>query len=196
MTVNLPRLLSSAQALIFDCDGTLANTPPVYAQAWAAGVRTAGHEMPIDWYMARAGMSEHALMDEFETWAGVKLPRDEIVRVMRDAFISNASLLTEVTAVAAIAREKHGALPLAVASGGPRQIVQITLDELALTQIFDVIVTIEDVKNPKPAPDLFVEAARRLNVATHDCLVFEDSQQGLEAARNADMAVLDIRELL
>lgn len=196
MTVDLAGLLSSAEALIFDCDGTLAHTPPVYAGAWAAGMRAAGHDMPADWYMARSGMSEGALMDAFERWAGVVLPREDVVRIMRDAFVENVSLLQEIAIIAEIAREHKGKLPQAVASGGSRQIVQLTLDELGLTPRFDIIVTIDDVEHPKPAPDLFLEAARRLNVPPQACLVFEDSEQGFEAARRAGMTVVDVTALL
>ena len=196
MAVDLPNLLSSAKALIFDCDGTLANTPPVYAQAWAAGVRAAGHDMPTDWYLARAGLSEGALMDAFEQWAGVVLPREDVIRVMRDAFIENVSLLEEIAIITAIAREHQGKLPQAVASGGSRQIVRLTLDELGLTPLFDTIVTFDDVGRPKPAPDLFLEAARRLGAPPQDCLVFEDSEQGFEAARRAGMTVVDVTAML
>ena len=81
---------------------------------------------------------------------------------------------------------------MAVASGGPAAIVIPTLEVTALRSLFDTVVTIEDVKRPKPDPDLFLEAAKRLNVAPAQCLVLEDSREGLEAAKRAGMRVIDV----
>ena len=85
---------------------------------------------------------------------------------------------------------------MAVASGGPGAVVRPSLAAVGLLAVFDTVVTIEDVGRPKPAPDLFVEAAARLGVRTQDCLVLEDSPQGLQAARAAGMTAVDVREML
>lgn len=84
------------RAIIFDCDGTLVDTPPVYARAWAAGFRSSGKDMTPDWYLARAGMSEYVLMDAFEAEQGVTLRREEVVRLMRKAFLEGLTELREI----------------------------------------------------------------------------------------------------
>ena len=193
---TLQALLADTRAVIFDCDGTLVDTPPLYARAWAAGFRLSGKEMPAEWYLARAGMSEYVLMEAFEAYAGVTLRRDEVVRLMRAAFLDEIHALREIEAVATIARENHGRRPLAVASGGSRAIVTATLRATGLMPLFDAVVTIDDVARAKPEPDLFLEAARRLGVATRQCLVVEDSREGLEAANRAGMRAIDVADIL
>jgi len=87
-----------------------------------------------------------------------------------------------------------GKVPMAVASGGTREIVEATLLTTKLLHLFNAVVTIEDVQGRgKPAPDIFLEAARRLHVAPGECTVFEDSDEGLDAARAAGMSATDVR---
>jgi HAD superfamily hydrolase (TIGR01509 family) len=93
----------------------------------------------------------------------------------------------------AIVRGYHGRLPLAVASGGYRDTITRTLDQLGIRGWFDAIVTAEDTPRHKPEPDVFLEAAERLDVAAHGCVVFEDTDIGLEAARRAGMVGIDVR---
>ena len=193
---RLQALLADTRAIIFDCDGTLVDTPPLYARAWAAGFRSSGQDMPAEWYLARAGMSEHVLMDAFESYAGLTLRREEVVRLMRAVFLDELHALREIGAVAAIARENHGRRPLAVASGGSRAIVTATLQATGLLPLFDAVVTLDDVGRAKPEPDLFLEAARRLGVPAGQCLVLEDSREGLEAANRAGMQSIDVADLL
>jgi len=193
LNLELP---TEVHALIFDCDGTLVDTPPVYAKAWAKGLALSGITMEADWYMARAGMSAHMLMDAFEAEHGVALERGEVVQIMRGVFAEGIDQLREIEAVASIARRNHGRLPMAVASGGTMEIVAATLRATNLLPLFDTVVTLDEVKRAKPEPDLFLEAARRLGVDPGHCLVFEDSREGLEAAQRAGMSAVDIVEVL
>jgi beta-phosphoglucomutase-like phosphatase (HAD superfamily) len=187
--------LENLDALIFDCDGTLLDTFPVYHRAYNHALHAFGGEMPIEWYRKRNGMSEGVLLDEFQGYAGLILDHDEVVRLMRAAFLASLGEICEIDAVTAVARAHKGKLKMAVASGGSREIVSASLDAADLTDLFDTIVTIDDVGKAKPEPDLFLEAARRLMVDPCRCLVFEDSNQGLEAARRAGMGSFDVRHL-
>lgn len=183
------------QGLIFDCDGTLVDTPPLYARAWMDALRPFDATPELDWFRPRTGLSEHLLMDEVDEHFGTTLPRDEVIRLLRHSVLTNLHTLQEIGTVTAIARQQHGQRRLAVASSGPAAIVSATLTATGLAGLFDEIVTIDDVPTPKPAPDLFLEAAKRLNITPDRCLVFEDSPQGLEAASRAGMMVIDINNL-
>lgn len=188
--------LAHADALIFDCDGTLVHSGPVYEAAWAEGLALAGRTMAPQWYRARSGLSESVLLDAFEAEHGVTLDREAIVERMRRAFLDRLRDVREVDLVCALARKHHAVLPMAVASGGPAAIVVPTLAALELLALFDAVVTVDDTGEPKPSPAIFREAARRLNTAPGDCLVFEDSDQGLEAARRGGFPCVDVRPFL
>jgi HAD superfamily hydrolase (TIGR01509 family) len=193
---KLEHALYSAKAVIFDCDGTLINSAPVYGKAWAAGFASGGGRMAHDWYRARNGLSEHVLMDAFEQASGLKLDRKQVVARMREAYLENMEELSEISMIASIARKSVGKFSMAVASGGPAAIVLPSLRHLRLDTLFDVIITLDDVGVPKPAPDLFIEAARRLDSDPADCVVLEDSDQGITAAGKAGMRCFDVRRLV
>lgn len=95
--------------------------------------------------------------------------------------------------IAEIARRWHGRVPMAVASNGRRQNVEATLKAAKLLPLFDCIVAAEDVVHGKPQPEVFLEAARRMKVVPERCVVFEDSNEGLEAAHRVGMRGIDIR---
>ena len=196
LNTDIDPLLAKADALIFDCDGTLIETAPLYARAWASGFALSGREMSADWYEARAGLSEYVLMDDFEALHDVTLDRDCTVTQMRETFLRELASLREIAVVAEIARRNHGERRMAVAIGGPAAIVKPSLKATGLANLFDTVVTFDDVGRAKPDPALFLEAARRLGVPPKRCLVFEDSRQGIEAAKRAGMHVVDVAELV
>jgi HAD superfamily hydrolase (TIGR01509 family) len=98
--------------------------------------------------------------------------------------------------IAKIARENYGKLPLAVASGGTRRVITQTLHHLGIAHLFQAVVVSEDVARQKPAPDIYLEAARRLGVAPRNCRAYEDTDLGLAAIRAAGMEAVDVRPLL
>jgi HAD superfamily hydrolase (TIGR01509 family) len=121
---------------------------------------------------------------------------ESMVREKEAGFLQHLEAITIIEPVIAIVRGYHGRLPLAVASGGYRDTITRTLDQLGIRGWFDAIVTAEDTRLHKPEPDVFLEAARRLNVAAPGCVVFEDTDIGLEAARRAGMVEIDVRNWL
>ncbi|WP_105383528.1 HAD family hydrolase [Neorhizobium alkalisoli] len=193
--IDILSLENDFEAVIFDCDGTLVHTPPLYADAWAAGFSLSGKRMNRAWYLERAGMSEGVLMDAFEREFDIVLDRQSVIATMRSHFLQDLHNVREVPAVAATVRRLAGLLPMAVASGGSREIVTETLQVVGLRKYFGHVVTIDDVANPKPAPDLFLHAAVLLGIRPGGCVVFEDSEQGLEAAQRAGMSVIDVNRL-
>ena len=101
-----------------------------------------------------------------------------------------------INTVVGVARENYGKIPLAVASGGTKSIIEQVLEHLGIRDLFQAIVTSEDIVNQKPAPDIFLEAARRLGVPPQFCRAYEDTDLGMRAIRAAGMEAVDVRRLL
>ena len=196
MPITLPQPFS---ALIFDCDGTLVDTAPAHLAAVRAAIKPQGHQMPRDWYMARAGLTPDALLDaleaEAESLGNPATPLDRTMIFARYNVLFHESLqhLREIETVASLARLWHGRVPMAVASNGRRANVEASLGATGLLPLFDVLVAAEDVAAGKPAPDVFLESARRLGVEPAGCVVLEDSDEGLAAAQAAGMRSIDVR---
>jgi len=104
--------------------------------------------------------------------------------------------LEPINIIVGVAREYYGRIPLAVASGGTQKIVRQVLEHLNILKLFQAIVTSEDVTRQKPAPDIYLEAARRIGVAPEYCRAYEDTDIGLTAIRAAGMQAVDVRDML
>jgi HAD superfamily hydrolase (TIGR01549 family) len=184
----------SFSALIFDCDGTLVDTAPAHLSALQQALEPLALTMAPAWYYPRVGLTPDALLDEYEAQLSRPAPaREGILQRYNVAFQAGLHSIKEINVIAEIAREWHGRVPMAVASNGQRRNVQATLRVTKLLPLFDCIVGAEDVAHGKPEPDVFLEAARRMKVAPDRCVVFEDSNEGLEAALRAGMRGIDIR---
>jgi beta-phosphoglucomutase-like phosphatase (HAD superfamily) len=183
------------EALLFDWDGTLADSQLVNFQVLSAALEPTGVVLAQPWFDARTGMSTREMVTLL---AGAQdLDVDpEIVAGRRDAaYLQRAHEVGEVEMVTSVLRRHTGRRKIALATGGTRTTVTATAVALSLLDLFDVVVTREDVEQGKPAPDLFLLAAERLGVAAGRCLVYEDSDEGLAAAANAGMDAIDVRPL-
>lgn len=99
-----------------------------------------------------------------------------------------------IAPVVQIIREQSGKLPMAVASGGGRMVVLKTLTAMGVLDLFQAVVTGDDVTHSKPAPDIFLAAAHAIGVPPERCLAFEDADLGIQSAKAARMRVIDVRD--
>ena len=182
-------------ALIFDCDGTLADTMPTHYRAWSAALSALGAEFKESQFYAMGGMPTATIIQALNDEYGYTLEVESTHHDKEQRYLTLLHQVTEIKAVADIARAYHGKVPMAVASGGARHVVEATLEAVGLTGLFDVIVTADDVVNGKPDPEVFLKAAERLGVAPADCIIYEDGEVGLEAARVAGIRAIDVRVL-
>ena len=185
---------SSARALIFDCDGTLAITRDMHFAALKASLTELGLRVERDWYFARLGLSLEPLCAAYEASHGIALPPERLRPVYQRRVPDFIAKARANEPVLAIARAHHGKLPLGVASGGDQRVVEATLHRIGAWSLFDAVIGIGEIKKSKPAPDLFLAAAERLGVAPGDCHVYEDSDEGMEAAHTAGMSAVDVRK--
>jgi beta-phosphoglucomutase-like phosphatase (HAD superfamily) len=183
------------KALIFDCDGTLADTLPLHFQTWFTSLKAVGADISRDWYYKYCGTSAEEMLEIFKDLFGYEFDSKLIIAERQAHYKALISTVKEVQAVAEIVRSHYGKIPMAVASGGERIVLEATLDTINLGGFFDTIVSIDDVEKGKPEPDIFLLASQRLRVDPKDCIVYEDSDGGLEAAYRAGMRSIDVRIL-
>lgn len=184
----------SFSALIFDCDGTLVDSAPAHLRSLQEAMGSLGLSITKEWYQTRHGLGPDPLIDEYEASFGVpRIDRAALFERNNVAFHAAIPLIEEIGFVADVARAWHGRVPMSVASNGVRENVEATLVATKLRPLFDYVVTADDVEHGKPAPDVYLEAARRIKVEPARCIVFEDSDEGLEAAHRAGMRGIDIR---
>lgn len=182
-------------ALIFDCDGTLADTMPAHYISWRETLAPYGIDFPEQRFWAMGGYSAEDIVSILAGEQGIEVDPVRIGLQKDASFDRYLPAVQPIPEVVAAAREARGRLPMAVATGGTRTFCTEVLTRLSIIDWFDAIVCAEDVKVGKPAPDIFLEAARLLNVKPQLCTVYEDTDPGLEGARRAGMAVVDVRLL-
>ena len=181
------------RGLVFDCDGTIADTMPLHYRAWAAALREHGHDFPEALFYEMAGIPTARIVELMNERHGYRMPVVETADRKESLYLR---MLPEVRAVEPVVKLVHayaGKLPMAVATGGTRAIASQTLGALDVLRHFQALVTADDVAHGKPAPDIFLESARRLGVPPGECCAFEDGELGLEAARAAGMLAVDVR---
>ena len=183
------------RGLVFDCDGTIADTMPLHYQAWVAALREHDAEFPEAMFYEMAGIPTVRIIEILNERHGYEIPVQEAADYKESLYVALVDRVMPIEPVVRLVKAYAGRLPMAVATGGTRAICSKTLQSLHLLEHFQAIVTADDVEHGKPAPDIFLEAARRLGVAPGDCYAFEDAELGLQSARAAGMVAVDIRPM-
>lgn len=184
----------SPRALIFDCDGTLADTMPLHWQAWQAIQRRHRFDFPEDRFYSLGGVPSRDILAMLKAEQRLELNPIAVALEKEETYLQTLAQVEPIHAVVEIARAHHGQWPMAVASGGTRKVIDLVLRQLGIRDLFQAVVTSEDVQRQKPAPDIFLEAARRLGVEPSACRAYEDTDLGLEAIRAAGMEGVDVRK--
>ena len=186
--MNIPK--GEFDAYIFDHDGTLSLSMHVHFDGWIESFRKNGGNFEFTREIAQsyAGVGMHDTVKILNDRFGCEMDPEQVVLDQENYFFNNIERVKPYDPVVNFAKNcKAEGKPIAVASGGVKETVVMTMNQIGITDLFDVIVTQDDVKNSKPAPDLFSLAAKKMNIKPNKCLVFEDSQLGIEAANKAGM---------
>ena len=184
------------RGIIFDCDGTLADTMPLHWKTWQLIAARYGFSLSEERFYSLGGVPARDILRMLSAEQGVALDPLAVAHEKEAAYLALITHVEPINIVVSVARENYGKIPLAVASGGNRQVIEQVLNHLGIRHLFQAIVTNEDVTRQKPAPDIFLEAARRIGVPPQFCRAYEDTDLGMQAIRAAGMEAVDVRELL
>jgi len=184
------------QGIIFDCDGTLADTMPLHWRAWQVIATRHRLHFPEDRFYSLGGVPSPDILRMLSTEQGILLDPLAVAHEKEAEYQPLIAQVEPINSVVGVARENFGKVPMAVASGGTRQIIGQVLHHLGIRELFEAIVTSEDIVRQKPAPDIFLEAARRIGVPPHLCRAYEDTDLGMQAIRAAGMEAIDVRTLV
>ncbi|MEM6293102.1 MAG: HAD-IA family hydrolase [Myxococcota bacterium] len=182
-------------ALIFDFDGTLVDSMPVHFKCWQTVLAPVGLTFDEPTFYAWGGVSTREIVARLAKAQGVAVDVESIIARKEVLAIEHAHEATLIEEVVSIARDHRGRLPMAVATGGTRAVVEPRLASTGMASWFDAVVTADDVKRCKPDPETFLLAAERLGVDPAACRAYEDAEAGLASARAAGMDVIDVRTL-
>lgn len=187
MTLDIPP--DDFAGYIFDCDGTLVDTMPLHFRAWNEAMKRAGlrGELSEELFYSLGGMPTRKVAQTFAEHYQMTIDVDRVFHEKEELFLEMQGEMEVIQPVVDFARRQLGRAPMSVASGGPKPIVKKTLELMGLDGLFPVVVTPEDVKVGKPAPDMFLLAAKLMGVPPGRCLVFEDATPGFQAAAAAGM---------
>lgn len=183
------------EAVIFDLDGTLVDSMPAHFAAWTEALEQFNvpkDVFPEDVFYSMGGRPTKDIVVELNGEFGLNIDPADVAIAKREAFLNMIDKVEMNEDVVSYAQSLRGKVPMAIATGGTRVVAEKTLQAVGISDLFDEVVTASDVTCGKPAPDIFIEAANRLEVDPKKCLVLEDAPAGIMAAQSAGMDVVTV----
>jgi HAD superfamily hydrolase (TIGR01509 family) len=186
MKLSLPA--GSFGAYLFDCDGTIADSMPLHFVAWKKALGEWNCEFNEQIFYAWGGMPVAEIISTLNQQQGLSMPVEAVSRRKEALYFELLPQLKAVPEVLEHIHAEHGRIPFAVVSGSTRESVTASLVSLNLLDRFDTMVCAGEYTRSKPDPEAFMLAADKLRVPPAVCLVFEDTEMGIQAAKDAGMA--------
>jgi HAD superfamily hydrolase (TIGR01509 family) len=167
---------------------------PAHYIAWVQTLAEHGLTFDEDRFYALGGWPTRNVAQLVIDENGLDVAAEELAEAKESRFEANLNSLQRIEPVVEVVEQYYGKLPLAVATGAVERICREMLTHAGLLDRFGVIVSADDVRNHKPAPDTYLQAARRLGIPPEQCLVYEDTEPGVQSALAAGMQVIDVRD--
>jgi HAD superfamily hydrolase (TIGR01509 family) len=190
--VKLTLPVGSYGAYLFDCDGTIVDSMPLHYVAWKKALAEWNCVFDEQLFYAWGGTPVAEIISSLNERQGLSMSVESISSRKEIFYLQLLPQLKAVPEVVEHIDDQYGRIPFAVVSGSSRESVTASLVALKLLDRFDTLVCAGDYKNSKPDPEAFLLAAARLGVAAEICLVFEDTDMGIQAAKAAGMASVKI----
>jgi HAD superfamily hydrolase (TIGR01509 family) len=190
MKLKLP--VGSFNAYLFDCDGTIADSMPLHYVAWKKALGEWNCEFAEELFYAWGGRPTVEIIATLNQRQGLRMPVESVASRKEEFYFKMLPELKAVPEVLEHIEAQHGRIPFAVVSGSARDSVTASLETLKLLDRFDTLVCAGEYKKSKPDPEAFLLAATKLGVLPKKCLVFEDTEMGIQAAAAAGMASVKV----
>lgn len=183
------------KGIIFDLDGTLADTMPYHFKGWKIACQKYGADIDKAFLRRLTGTPGWIIAAEIIKKCNLNgnVTVDQIVGEKLTQFYKEQHNVRPILPVVNIAKKYHHILPMAIGTGGQRDVIERTLEVTDLRKYFDILITANDVSNYKPHPETFFKCAEQMKIEPQFIEVFEDGELGLEAARRAGMIATDVR---
>jgi beta-phosphoglucomutase family hydrolase len=191
--MNYPTVDPKAEALIFDLDGTLADSIPVHNACWHEVCNSFNYKYNEKLMFQMTGMPTRKFAEFIKNDSKCNISVEDIMQNKQSLFINKIGTIKPIEKVVALVKKYYGKYPMAIGTGGSRKSAGLILESLGLSKYFDVVVTADDVVNHKPEPDTFLKCAELMNISPSKCQVFEDGEPGIKAAQKAGMIVTDVK---
>ena len=182
-----------AKALIFDLDGTLSDSLPVHIASWNAVCEKLNCTFDERILVEMTGAPTLSFAERIKREQNLEITAEELVVLKQQEFWKNINQIKPHDAVIDLMKSAHGKIPMAVGTGASRTSAMLQMKELGIDQLFDFIVTADDVDRHKPEPDTFLKCADLMGIEPKYCQVFEDGELGMQAAQTAGMLLTDVR---
>ena len=190
MKLNIPA--GPFQAYLFDCDGTIVDSMPLHQIAWSKALAEWNCEFPERLFYSWGGLPVVEIIARLNQQNRLSMPVESVARRKEELYYEILPQLQGVPEVLELIAAQHGKIPFAVVSGSTKDSVTQSLKALNLLDKFDVLVCAGDYSKGKPDPEPFLMAAKKLGVPPETCLVFEDTEMGIESATAAGMQSVKI----
>jgi HAD superfamily hydrolase (TIGR01509 family) len=190
--------VQSIDAVIFDMDGLMLDTEALYKPAWQSAGRSLGFELDDEFYLTLVGLSRAGCEEQLRVRFGHAFPLTEFleawVRIWRED-VARSGIRAKPGLHELLTLLEDSGIPVGMATSTQQADAELCLTASGLAGRFGSVVTGDQVKQGKPSPDIYLEAARRLGVTPASCLALEDSEAGVLSASRAGMRTILIPDL-
>lgn len=177
----------NAKALIFDLDGTLADTMPVHFWAYKNILTEYGINFTPEIFTTLAGIPAVGTIEKLNELFGTKMNAEEVGHFKEQEYEKIMHKMKPIVPVVELAKQYHGKMPMAIGTGGYNRLAWKTMEILGLDKYFSILVSSNEITHPKPHPETFLKCAEHLGIEPNFCEVFEDGDLGMQAAKSAGM---------
>ncbi len=185
-------IYNNIEGLIFDLDGTIADTMPAHFIAWRDTCKKYGINFTPELFGRLAGIPLYGTVEKLNEIFNKDVDPVKVGDEKEELFLRSLEETKVIEPIADVIRRYYGKLPMSVGTGGHRDVAEKTLKIIGMDGFFDILVSSDDIQHPKPHPETFLKCAEKMGVEPSKCQVFEDGILGMIAAKKAGMQLIDV----